>query len=206
MSHLTIGIVDYGLGNHASITQSLRLLGLRVRVSSDPAVLDQTNLLILPGVGAFPSAMKALSERSLVNYLQARAREQKPLIGICLGMQLLASSSTEITYSTGLNLIPGEVLPLYNKKWHIAWNTLECMDQKSFLHSSDGQAFYFNHSYHYHGPPEYQIGITRHPDYPQPFASVISRGNVVGVQFHPEKSQAAGRELLKNLIADLTNA
>ena len=87
-------------------------------------------------------------------------------------------------------------------KWHIGWNTLECVDPKSSLHSSDGEAFYFNHSFCYQGPSEYQVGLSRHP---KPFASVIRRGKVVGIQFHPEKSQEAGRVLLKNLVLELTS-
>lgn len=203
MSYITVGIVDYGMGNHASVIHSLRNLGFRVRVSADPKVLDGTDVLVLPGVGAFPAAMQALHQRGLVSYLQQRAREQHPIIGICLGMQLLTSASYEFEYTAGLDLIPGEVVPLTEPKWHIGWNTLECVDSDSLLQASDGQAFYFNHSFCYQGSTEYQVGLTRHPG---PFGSVIRRGNVVGIQFHPEKSQEAGRTLLKNVIAGLTHA
>lgn len=203
MSYVTVGIVDYGLGNHASVIHSLRDLDFRVRVSADPEVLDETDVLILPGVGAFPAAMQALHQRGLVSYLQQQAREQRPLIGICLGMQLLTSASHEFQYTAGLDLIPGEVVPLTGVKWHIGWNTLECVGPDALLQASDGQAFYFNHSFCYRGPSEYQVGLSRHHG---PFASVIRRGNVIGIQFHPEKSQEAGRVLLKNLISDLTDA
>lgn len=203
MSCITVGIVDYGMGNHASVIHSLRDLGFRVRVSAEPEVLDGTDVLVLPGVGAFPAAMQALHQRGLVSYLQQRAREQRPIVGICLGMQLLASASHEFEYTTGLGLIPGEVVPLTGAKWHIGWNTLECVDADTLLQASDGQAFYFNHSFCYQGPIEYQVGLTRHPG---PFGSVIRRGNVVGIQFHPEKSQEAGRTLLKNVITGLTHA
>ncbi len=203
MSHVTVGVVDYGLGNHASVIHSLRDLGFRVRVSAEPGVLDGTDVLVLPGVGAFPPAMQALHQRGLVGYLQQRSREKHPIIGICLGMQLLTSASHEFQYTTGLDLIPGEIVALTGAKWHIGWNTLECVSSDSWLQASDGQAFYFNHSFCYQGPSEYQVGITRHSE---PFASVIRRGNVVGIQFHPEKSQEAGRLLLKNLISELTYA
>lgn len=203
MSYIAVGIVDYGMGNHASVIQSLRYLGFRVRVSAEIDILDNTDVLLLPGVGAFPSAMQALHQRGLVGYLQQQAREQRPIIGICLGMQLLASASHELHYTAGLDLIPGEVVALTGAKWHIGWNTLECVDSDSLLQASDGQAFYFNHSFCYQGPSEYQVGLSRHPE---PFASVIRRGSVVGVQFHPEKSQAAGRVLLKNLITGLAHA
>lgn len=203
MSYITVGVVDYGVGNHASVSHCLRALGYRVRVSADANVLDSTDALVLPGVGAFPAAMQALHQRSLVGYLQQQAREQHPIIGICLGMQLLASASRELQYTAGLDLIPGEVVPLTSARWHISWNTLECVGTDSLFQVSNGHAFFFNHSFSYQGPSEYQVGLSR---YPEPFVSVIRRGNVVGVQFHPEKSQEAGRVLLKNLISGLTHA
>lgn len=203
MSQITVGIVDYGMGNHASVIHSLRDLGFRVRVSDVPEVLDASDLLVLPGVGAFPAAMQALHQRKLVNYLQQQARVQRPIIGICLGMQLLTSASHEFQYTAGLDLIPGEVVPLAGAKWHIGWNTLECVDADPLLQPSDGQAFYFNHSFCYQGPGEYQVALSRHAG---PFAAVIRRDNSIGIQFHPEKSQAAGRALLKNIISGLTHA
>lgn len=199
----TVGIVDYGMGNHASVEHTLRDLGFRVRISSDAAVLNETDVLLLPGVGAFPSAMKALHERNLVSYLQEKARAQAKIIGICLGMQLLASASYEHRYTTGLDLIPGDVVPLSDAKWHIGWNTIECVKTSPLLQASDGHPFYFNHSFVYRGPDEYQIGIARNP---QPITAIIRRGNVIGLQFHPEKSQAAGKELLKNIITGLSHA
>jgi glutamine amidotransferase len=203
MRYVTVGIVDYGMGNNASVIHSLRYLGFRVSVSAEPDRLNDTDVLVLPGVGAFPAAMQALHQRGLVSYLQQQAREQRPIIGICLGMQLLTSASHEFQYTVGLGLIPGEVVALTGAKWHIGWNTLEFVDSDVLLPQSDGQAFYFNHSFCYQGPCEYQVALSRHPE---PFAAVIRRGNVVGIQFHPEKSQEAGRVLLKNLISGLTHA
>jgi glutamine amidotransferase len=118
-------------------------------------------------------------------------------------MQLLTCGSYEFQYTAGLDLIPGEVVPLTGAKWHIGWNTMECANTDQLLQRSDMQNFYFNHSFCYRGPNEYQIGLTRHPG---PFAAVIRRGNSVGIQFHPEKSQAAGKVLLKNIIRGLTRA
>lgn len=203
MSATTIGIVDYGMGNLASVAHSLRDLGFRVRVSKDVAELDSVDALILPGVGAFPAAMRALHEHGLVTYLQEQARLQRPIIGICLGMQLLASASHEHQYTVGLDLIPGEIVAFADRGWHIGWNTLECTQNDRMLRPSDGQAFYFNHSFYYQGPTKYQVAIARHPS---EFAAVIKRGSVVGLQFHPEKSQATGRVLLKNLISGLIDA
>jgi len=203
VSFTTVGIVDYGMGNHTSVMHSFRDLGFRVRISADADALGSADILVLPGVGAFPSAMQALHQRGLVTYLQEQAREQQPIIGICLGMQLLASASDEHHFTEGLNLIPGEVKRLAHSKWHIGWNTVECVAQDPLLQASDGESFYFNHSFSYQGPPEYQVCISRNPE---PFTSVIRRGSVIGLQFHPEKSQAAGRKLLKNLVDGLVNA
>lgn len=203
MSIVTIGIVDYGMGNHASVAHRLRDIGFRVRTSKDPAELDLVDALILPGVGAFPAAMRALHEHGLVAYLQAQARLQRPIVGICLGMQLLASASHEHEYTAGLDLIPGEIVTFADHSWHIGWNTLKCTQDDPLLGPSDGEAFYFNHSFYYQGPSEYQVAITRHPS---AFAGVIRRGSVVGLQFHPEKSQAAGKVLLKNLLSGLIHA
>lgn len=203
MKALTIGLVDYGMGNHGSVLNALHDLGFRVRLSDSIEVLDETDILLLPGVGAFPKAMDELHSRGLVQYLREWAREQRPIVGICLGMQLLASASHEHCYTSGLDLIPGEITPLIDSKWHIGWNTIECLHQDGMLLPSDAQAFYFNHSFSYQGPEQYQAALSRNP---RPLVSVIKRGNVVGLQFHPEKSQSAGRELLRNVITGLCDA
>lgn len=203
MSRITIGIVDYGVGNHASVWRTLHTLGYRCRVSSQAEVLDTTNLLLLPGVGAFPPAMAALNALGLPDYLREQARRQRPVVGICLGMQLLADASHENDLTAGLSLIPGEVIPLTTPRWHIGWNTIEQVRPDPLFQPSDGQSFYFNHSYAYSGPDEFQICRSQQG---RPFPAVIRRGNVVGLQFHPEKSQAAGRLLLRQLIEGLCNA
>lgn len=201
MSCKTVGIVDYGFGNHASVVHGLRNLGFRVRVSANQEVLDATDVLLIPGVGAFPAAMQALHQRGLVSYLQQQARLSRPIIGICLGMQLLASASYEFEYTFGLDIIPGEVIAMDGSRCHTGWNTLEFDTSESWAQLINGESFYFNHSFIYQGSNEYKIGISRNP---HPFPSVIRKGNVVGLQFHPEKSQQAGQKLLSNLILDIT--
>lgn len=203
MSRTTIGIVDYGVGNHASVWRTLHTLGYRCRISDEPAVLDAANLLLLPGVGAFPPAMAALNARGLSAYLQEQARHKRPILGICLGMQLLAEASHENDFTAGLGLIPGEVVPLIEPRWHIGWNTIEQVRPDTLLETSIGQTFYFNHSYTYSGPEEFQVCRSRQGKY---FPVVIRRGNVIGLQFHPEKSQSAGRQLLRQVIEGLCNA
>ena len=203
MRPIIVGVVDYGMGNHSSVVHSLKNLGFRVKISSHIDELTTADVLLLPGVGAFPAAMTALHERGLVTFLKIRASEGLPLIGICLGMQLLASSSHEFGRTAGLDLIPGEIVPFQDNALHIGWNTLEVDQGHPLCALSDGDIFYFNHSFYYQGLPEYQVASTR---YPTKFSSVIRRGNVFGIQFHPEKSQASGRVFLNCLIRGLVDA
>jgi len=191
------------MGNHASVLHCLRDLGYRVRVSDARDDLSEVDVLILPGVGAFPKAMEELHNRSLVEYLQEQAYLKKPIIGICLGMQLLADMSYEHGVTSGLGLIPGEVVAVSEHKWHIGWNTLECIKGSSVFTSSDKKAFYFNHSFMYGGGAEYQMCVSNNNEI---IPSVIRKDNVVGLQFHPEKSQGPGQELLNNLILELCDA
>jgi glutamine amidotransferase len=200
VSRRTIGIVDYGMNNLASVWRALHGLGYRCRVSDDIEALSEADLLLLPGVGAFPAAMAALRERGLVDYLQTQGRLGRPLIGICLGMQLMADVSTEHKLTAGLGLIPGRVDAFDHGRWHIGWNSMEVVRDDELIKPSDGQSFYFNHSYVFHAPTEYQIGVARLDD---TIATVVRRDNIVGLQFHPEKSQHAGRQLLRNVIEGL---
>lgn len=203
MRRITIGIVDYGVGNHASVLRAFQSLNYRCRVSRDPSVLTECDVLVLPGVGAYPAAMSALSECDLVGFMQERARGGQPIIGLCLGMQLLADVSHEHGVTAGLGLIPGEVVPLTTVSWHIGWNTIETVNGDILLGPSDRQSVYFNHSYVFRAPAEYQVCVSR---LDQPFTVGVRRGNVIGLQFHPEKSQSVGRAMLKNLVEGLTRA
>ncbi len=203
MTPCSIAVVDYGMGNQASVVHTLRALGYRVKVAAAPEELDDADLMVLPGVGAFPAAMQALQQRGLVDYLKEQAQRYRPILGICLGMQLLTEASHEHGYCTGLGLIPGEFVPFSNGDWHIGWNTIECRREDALLVHSDGQAFYFNHSFHYQGPEHFQLAYAGEP---RPCAAIIRNGNVVGMQFHPEKSQAPGRTLLQDLISGLPHA
>ncbi len=203
MNRITVGIVDYGVGNHASVWRTLHTLGYRCRISDEAGVLDAANLLLLPGVGAFPPAMAALNARGLSGYLQEQASRQRPILGICLGMQLLADASHENDFTAGLGLIPGEVVPLTTPRWHIGWNTIDQIRPDPLFQSSNGQSFYFNHSYTYSGPGEFQVC---HSQQGRIFPAVIRRGQVIGLQFHPEKSQTAGLQLLRQVIEGLCNA
>jgi glutamine amidotransferase len=199
----TVGVVDYGVGNHSSVWRSLNALGYRCRVTHDTDVLNSTDLILLPGVGAFPPAIEAIETRGLGECLRAWPRAGKPLLGICLGMQLMADASSEFGQTAGLGLIPGKVLPLKDAKWHIGWNTFESVGRDSLLRAIDGKSVYFNHSFVFEAPVEYCVGVAR---LEQPFVVAVRRDNVVGLQFHPEKSQEAGLVALKCAIDGLCDA
>ena len=200
MSKLTVGIVDYGVGNLASVWRAFHQIGFRCRISNDPQTLDATDLLLLPGVGAYPAAMDALDSQGLSDYLRSQAVNGRPIVGICLGMQLLSDSSVEHRQRVGLGLIPGQVVPLRDAGWHIGWNTIEVLHEDPLLKPSDGQSFYFNHSFVFEAPEAYKIGVSQ-LEHVVPIA--VRRKNVVGLQFHPEKSQESGRQLLRNVIRGL---
>ncbi|MDB4638763.1 imidazole glycerol phosphate synthase subunit HisH [bacterium] len=192
--------MDYGVGNHASVLRCVRQLGFRARVSNTTEQLDQADVLLLPGVGAFPTAMERLHVLDLSNYLLRSAQLNRPLIGICLGMQLLTESSTEMGFTSGLGLIPGSVEAIENPRWHIGWNGLEVAQGHQLLQASDREVMYFNHSYVYKGPDEFVAAHCRMNEASPPFVAAIARGSVIGLQFHPEKSQAPGLNLLARLI------
>jgi glutamine amidotransferase len=198
-----VTIVDYGVGNHTSLVRCMRQLGFRARVSFEVELLDLADVLLLPGVGAFPAAMERLHALDLVNYLHRAAQLGRPLIGICLGMQLLAESSTEMGLTPGLGLIPGVVEAIGHPRWHIGWNSLEVVPGQSALKASDGEVMYFNHSYAYRGHEEFVAARCRVSDKGLPLVAAIARGSVLGLQFHPEKSQSPGLDLLARLIGEV---
>lgn len=203
MSRITVGLVDYGVGNHASVGHALHDAGFRVRVAADAQGLDACDVLLLPGVGAFPAAMARLRETGLDAYLCAAAQAGRPLLGICLGMQLLAQESFELGKTRGLGILPGKVVPLGEAPWHIGWNVLESVGGDPAFEASHGESFYFNHSFMLVDADDCVSGRAR---LTQPVTAAVRAGRVAGLQFHPEKSQRAGMRLLRTLITELAHA
>lgn len=192
------------MGNIASIVNALRVVGATSLVSSEPSKLDWATHAILPGQGAFKDGMQSLCENGWVEPLTQYAVEQKrPLLGICLGMQLLADKSYETELTHGLGFIPGEVVKLKVQNFrerlpHVGWNTANIVRPSAWLENiSDGADFYFVHSFHFKAQEKFVLGVT---EYGETFASMISTDNILGVQFHPEKSAHSGRQLLKNFL------
>ena len=194
-----IAILDYGMGNLRSVEKALERVGARAEISSDHAAAEAADGLILPGVGAFPRAMERIRELGLDELTSERARAGAPILGICLGMQLLFSSSNELGGAEGLGLLPGEVRELEAgdlKVPKIGWSPVRWERRSPLIDGlDDGTPFYFVHSFAPRPRPEDVLGTAEHG---QRFACAVGSGSLFGVQFHPEKSSAAGLRLLSN--------
>jgi imidazole glycerol-phosphate synthase subunit HisH len=203
-----IAVVDYGMGNRRSVEKALEHVGARAIVTSDHTQLRAATGLVVPGVGAFPRAMAHLRDLGLDDLLRERVDAGTPVLGICLGMQLAFDSSTELGGAEGLGIIPGEVRRLAAgelKLPHIGWNELQLATSGSPLTDGlpDRCAFYHVHSF---APvPSLAADVLGTADYGEPFVTAVQRGSFYGVQFHPEKSSAAGLRLLGN-FARICNA
>jgi glutamine amidotransferase len=199
----TIGLVDYGMGNRRSMQKSLERAGATVVLSADHDALRATDGLVVPGVGAFAPAMRALNESGLADLVRDRAAAGVPVLGSCLGMQLLFERSVEHGGAEGLGLLPGEVVRLDTrglKLPHIGWNEVRWTRPSALSEGlPDPAPFYHVHSFVPALSPDDDValGIS---DYGSEFASVVGRGNVFGTQFHPEKSSRDGIALLANFV------
>lgn len=192
-----IAVIDYGAGNLFSVRNALEHLGLANVITSDQREIERADSLILPGVGAFPDAMRMLDESGLTGFLRGQAAK-KPLLGICLGMQLLFEAGTEFEETAGLGLLPGRVslLKTRYKIPHMGYNELEFNVASPLLATvPEGSCVYFVHSYMAVTPPEY---VAAYADYGVKVPALVQRGNVYGAQFHPEKSGEPGLTILKN--------
>ena len=197
-----IAIIDYGVGNLFSLKSSLKQLGLEAVVTADPDTIRSADRLILPGVGAFADAMAKLEATGLVPVIKEQA-EKKPLLGICLGMQLLFDKSYEYGEHAGLGLIPGQVCPLEEdlknkalKVPHIGWNALHLTrpEDPLFKYVNEGECVYYVHSYYAKHCAESTLATS---EYELPVTGAVREGLVYGTQFHPEKSGDTGLRLLK---------
>ncbi len=197
-----VGIIDYGVGNLFSLESSLGYLGIKAKLVSTEAEIRECERIILPGVGAFGDAAAALKKNGLDKAVKAVAKEGIPLLGICLGMQLLFEKGYEFGEHEGLGLIPGSVVPIEplvkgNKIPHIGWNSLSLSENKGdiYKYTDDGDFVYFVHSYHAECPEEY---ITATTEYGGILTASVQNGNVMGAQYHPEKSGDIGLKILKS--------
>ncbi len=195
-----IAVVDYGMGNRRSVEKALEHVGARALISSDPERLREASGLVVPGVGAFPRAIERLSELGLDELIRERVAARTPVLGICLGMQLAFDSSTELGGADGLGIVPGRVLALEPgelKLPHIGWTEIEFVSRGSRL-AGDMPRCSFYHVHSFAPVPDCPGDILATAEYGAPFVTAVERGSFYGVQFHPEKSSAAGLRLLAN--------
>jgi glutamine amidotransferase len=194
----TVAVVDYGMGNRRSVEKAFEHVGAAVRVTADPEAIRDADAVVVPGVGAFPEAMRRLSAAGLDRVIEERAADGAPVLGICLGMQLLFESSAEHEGAAGLGLLPGEVTPLEAPKLpHIGWNRV-ALERPSALTRGLGEAAAFYHVHSFVCRPREDEDVVGRGEYGERFASIVERANVAGVQFHPEKSSRDGLALLAN--------
>jgi glutamine amidotransferase len=205
VSAATVGIVDYGMGNRRSVEKALERVGARVALTGDHDTLMAADGLVVPGVGAFPAAMARLRDAGLDELIVRRAQAGTPVLGVCLGMQLLFERSAELGGDAGLGLLPGEVValrpePAALKVPHIGWNVVTMTRPSPLLEALPERcAFYHVHSFV--ARPGEAADVLGRGDYGGPFVSMVARDPVYGVQFHPEKSSTHGLALLRNFTA-----
>ena len=194
-----VAIIDYGVGNLRSVEKAFAVMGCDAVVSSDESVLRSAERLVLPGVGAFASCMKALRERRFAELIHERIDQGTPLLGVCVGMQMLFDESDEFGSTQGLGLLRGRVRRFETDLVvpQIGWNRIYQRKQHAlFAEIENGSFCYFVHSYYCE--PINADSIIGETEYDGQYASVVAQGNVCGVQFHPEKSQHVGLRMLKN--------
>ncbi|MFD1268834.1 imidazole glycerol phosphate synthase subunit HisH [Paenibacillus motobuensis] len=201
---MKLAIVDYGMGNLHSVAKAIERLGYEAVVSGDAAVLLAADGILLPGVGAFGDAMEQLTASGLDGTLRQAVDSGKPLLGICLGMQLLFTASEEHGTHDGLGLLPGRAVRFSPESGlkvpHMGWNRLQFKQpDHPLLAGLDEGHVYFVHSYHV--LPEREQDLLAVTDYGQPVTAIVGCGNVFGMQFHPEKSGELGMALLRNFLA-----
>ncbi|MEK7325524.1 MAG: imidazole glycerol phosphate synthase subunit HisH [Chloroflexota bacterium] len=226
---MKVALIDYGIGNLRSVQKALEYVGAQVALTDDPQAILSADKVVLPGVGAFGDGMKGLRVRGLDEVVKEAVRVGKPLLGICVGMQVLFESSEELGEHEGLGVLPGRVLkfPVRSgrlrvsrpgreatcpkgvlrkvattgtklKVPHTGWNQIEPQKDSPLFHGLPiGSFAYFNHSYYCAAQPDDTLATT---DYGGPYPSIVGRGCVYGIQFHPEKSQSVGLTLLRNFV------
>jgi len=203
---MTIAIIDYGVGNLRSVEKAFTTQGIPAVLSSDENTLRSAEKLVLPGVGAFAACMRGLKENGFDRLVLDAARSGTPILGVCVGMQMLFEESVEFGVHPGLGLIPGRVerFPETVRVPQVGWNQVHiAREHPLFDGITEESFFYFVHSYYV--APTYRENVLGESDYGLRYTSVCGAENVVGVQFHPEKSQSAGLKLLKNFSSTATS-
>lgn len=202
-----VAIIDYGVGNLRSVEKAFAATGCEAVVSGDEGVLRKAERLVLPGVGAFGACMKALTERGFDRVVREKVDDGTPLLGVCVGMQLLFEESDEFGSTAGLGLLRGRVRRFNDDLVvpHVGWNRIfQIRENPLFTDVANGSFFYFVHSY-YCDPDDKSVAAGE-TEYGVRYASVVAHKNICGVQFHPEKSQDMGLRLLRNFARSTSGA
>jgi imidazole glycerol-phosphate synthase subunit HisH len=195
---VTVAIADYGMGNRRSVEKALAHVGARSVITADHEAVRAAEKVILPGVGAFPEAMRNLRRTGLDDVIRERAAAGIPVLGVCLGMQLLFEASAEHEGAEGLGILPGDVVRLDAPKLpHIGWNLVQ-LEREAPLTAGFGRAAAFYHVHSFVCRPADEGDVVGWGEYGERFPSIVARGNVMGAQFHPEKSSRDGLKLLAN--------
>lgn len=200
----TVAVVDYGMGNRRSVEKALEHVGARALITREAAALEQADALVVPGVGAFPHGMRNLVELGLDERIRAVAAAGTPVLGICLGMQLLFERSQEHELTSGLALLAGEVSPLHAgglRIPHIGWNDVHFEQPSPLTAGLPGESCAFYHVHSLAARPDDPADVIATTEYGERFATIVAHANVFGVQFHPEKSSQDGLRLLGNFVA-----
>jgi len=193
-----IGIIDYGAGNLNSISKAIEHIGFKTEIITKYVDIDKYKAVVLPGVGAFPGAIERLEKNDLVRFIKDFVQTDKPMLGVCLGMQLLFEYGYEDKKTKGLELLPGDVVKMKGnfKIPHMGWNELEIIKEDNLFNGlPDNPHFYFVHSYKLNKITDQVIAVT---DYGGKVPAVVRKDNIIGFQFHPEKSGSNGLKLLEN--------
>ena len=198
-------LIDYGVGNLYSVEKALTAVGAKVEVTSEKKILEQADKIVLPGVGAFGDCMKNLEATGLIPTILKQVENKKPLLGICVGLQILFESGEESPNAKGLGIFKGEVKKIQAKNLklpQIGWNSISFAEKKSspklFANLPEKTFFYFVHSYH--AVPKNENIISASADYGEKITAAVEFENIFATQFHPEKSGDAGLQVLKNFV------
>ena len=198
---VAVAVIDYDAGNTLSVTRALEKVGARVDLTADPERVLRADAVVLPGVGAFGDCMKKLAEREMDEACRELYAGGRPLLGVCVGLQVLFEGSEESPGAEGLGILPGEVARFdvgALKVPHMGWNQLEAARVHPVLDGLDGEAFYFVHSYY--PEPSERSDLLGTAEYGARFCAAAGRENLAAVQFHPEKSSSAGLRLYENFL------
>ena len=198
---MKVAIINYGMGNVASVDKAIKYLGFESIITNDPIEIQQATYIILPGVGAFAQGMENLNKLGLVEILNEQViNNKKPFLGICLGMQLIASRGFETNLTSGLDWIKGDVIKIIETEKsipHLGWNEIT-VTKNSIIKDFNKKDFYFIHSFHFNVFKRDDIAAT--VNYGNDYVAAIQKDNIFATQFHPEKSQTSGLELIKSFF------